>query len=54
MQGDRILWYHDATRNVVVVCAICMHDHMQRKLEWIQRTMSGSPRRSLRLFKRSL
>ena len=31
-----MLWFEDSARQVVVVCTICSHDAVSRKLEWME------------------
>lgn len=42
LRGPRIIWYEDKSRHVAVVCAICSHDAVQRKLDWVSKTLRES------------
>ena len=41
-KGPRVLWFEDRERCVLVVCVICQHDHVNRKLDWIEATLRGT------------
>ena len=37
-----MLWFDDRDRGVLVVCVICHHDVVNRRMDWIEATLRGT------------
>ena len=37
-----MLWFDDRDRGVLVVCVICQHDDVNRRMDWIEATIRGT------------